>query len=228
MPGRFPWRTDSPPLVQEQRDQDQLNHNGRQMRFKSSKLAWTVAAVTVVCAVAVIWVVASDSPVGDPGAANPKSAAVDYDEALAGAPPALAELYANGDALIPGGQEALDEQLAALEGHPVVVNVWASWCGPCRAEFPHFQSVSAERGDEMAFLGVDAQDSDAAAETFLEDYPLPYPSITDPDREIWNELGLRGLPGTAFYDSRGELAYLKQGPYLSEEDLVADVERYAR
>lgn len=205
-----------------------MNHNGRQMRFRDSKFAWTAALVAAVCTVAVIWVVASDSPVGDPGAANPESAAIDYERALAGAPPALAELYAQGDVLIPGGPQALEEQLAALEGHPVVVNVWASWCGPCRAEFPYFQSVSADRGDEVAFLGVDAQDADAAAETFLEDYPLPYPSVTDPDREIWDDLDLRGLPGTAFYDAEGELAYLKQGPYLSEDELVADVERYAQ
>jgi thiol-disulfide isomerase/thioredoxin len=165
---------------------------------------------------------------GDPGAANPDSAATDYEAALAGAPKQLARLYADGDALLPGGLEAYEAKLAELRGRPVVVNVWASWCGPCRFEFPHFQRAAARFGDEVAFIGVDTQDSDAAAETFLDEFPVPYPSISDPDREVWNELELRGLPATAFYDSEGELAHLRQGPYSSEQDLAADIERYAR
>lgn len=164
---------------------------------------------------------------GDPGAGNPESKATDYEQALADAPPALAELYANGDEIVEGGAEEFEARLEALRGYPVVVNAWASWCGPCRLEFPDFQAVSAERGDEVAFLGVDVDDSTDAANEFLGELPLPYPSISDPDSEVKDELGLRGLPGTAFYDSSGELVYLKQGPYTSEEDLNADIDRYA-
>ena len=71
-----------------------------------------------------------------------------------------------------------------MKGYPVVVNQWASWCGPCRAEFPWFQNASAKYGKKVAFLGVDSQDSDDAAKTFLGEYPVPYPSYTDPDKEI--------------------------------------------
>ncbi len=109
---------------------------------------------------------------------------------------------------------------------PVVANVWASWCGPCRLEFPDLQAVSADRGDEVAFLGVDTDDSADAANDFLAELPLPYPSISDPDSDVRKELGLRGLPGTAFYDRDGNLVYLKQGPYLSEDDLNADIDKY--
>jgi cytochrome c biogenesis protein CcmG, thiol:disulfide interchange protein DsbE len=164
---------------------------------------------------------------GDSGAGNPESAAVDYKQALADAPPPLAKLYADGDALIPGGVDELHSQLAALRGHPVVVNAWASWCGPCRFEFPVFQKVAAAEGDRVAFLGVDSYDDDAAAETFLEELPLPYPSVTDPDKQIFDEWDLRGLPATAFYDSSGERAYVRPGPYSSEDDLIADIRRYA-
>lgn len=168
-----------------------------------------------------------DSSGGDPGAGNPESQATDYEKALAGAPAPLAKLYANGDEIIEGGADELHSQLEKLRGYPVVVNAWASWCGPCRLEFPDFQAVAAERGDEVAFIGADIDDSTDAANEFLSELPLPYPSVSDPDSEVKDELGLRGLPGTAFYDANGELVYLKQGPYTSEADLNADIDKYA-
>jgi len=165
---------------------------------------------------------------GGCGDDEPKSKAIDYEKALADAPPDLAELYAKEDALIPGGQNAFDDQLAGLRGYPVVANLWASWCIPCRDEFPEFQQAAAKFGERVAFLGVNTNDADAAAETFLEDFPLPYPSVTDPDEDVKRDLGVIGLPGTAFFDRGGELVYLKQGPYRTADELVADIKRYAR
>lgn len=162
---------------------------------------------------------------------NPESAATeeDFEEALADAPPGLAAIYEQGDALLDGGVPALEERIEALRGTPVVVNAWASWCGPCRFEFPHFQSQAIEHGTEVAFLGVDVDDAVEAAEGFLEDLPLPYPSYIDGTGEIhdaWN--ARRGLPITAFYDSDGELVHVREGPYFTEADLEADIERYAQ
>ncbi len=188
-------------------------------RILALALGVIVAVIVAACSLG--------SDEGDPGAGNPESKATDYEQALADAPPALAALYADGDQIIDGGLAEFDAQLEKLNGHPVVVNAWASWCGPCRLEFPDFQAVSAERGDEVAFLGVNVDDSTDAANEFLSELPLPYPSITDPDSEVKDELGLRGLPGTAFYDSGGELVYVKQGPYTSEADLNADIDKYA-
>jgi cytochrome c biogenesis protein CcmG/thiol:disulfide interchange protein DsbE len=198
------------------------------MGFRITKTAVIGLLGAAVCVAAAIYAISSSEGSGDPGAANPESAAVDYDAALADAPKPLADLYARGDALIPGGLDAYEAELAKLEGHPVVVNLWASWCGPCRAEFPFFQRVVAEYGERVAFLGVDSLDTDPAAETFLEEFPVPYPSVTDPDREVWDELGLRGLPGTAFYGPDGELEYLRNGPYTSEDELIAEIDRYTR
>ena len=157
------------------------------------------------------------------------SAAPDYEAAIAQAPPELAALYANGDELIEGGEEAYDSTLAAVEGYPAVVNNWASWCGPCREEFPHFQSQAAEHLDEVAFLGVDSEDSPEAYETFLRDSPIPYPSVADDDGKLpnWVSLSLVGIPNTLFYDSSGELVYTHQGPYEDEASLAADIEKYA-
>ena len=152
----------------------------------------------------------------------------DYAKALAGSPPPLAALHRQAGHLLPGGRDAYEERIAALRGYPVVVNVWASWCGPCRFEFPHFQSAAAKYGKRVAFLAVDSQDSDDAASTFLREAPVPYPSYTDPGEEIADSIGASlGLPDTAFYDRRGELVGLKQGPYRDAAELRADIERYA-
>jgi cytochrome c biogenesis protein CcmG, thiol:disulfide interchange protein DsbE len=151
----------------------------------------------------------------------------DYAKALAGAPAPLAALYRQGNELLPGGLDAYERRIAALRGYPVVVNAWASWCGPCRFEFPALQQASAEYGKRVAFLGVDSQDSTDEAVEFLGEEPVPYPSYSDPDEEIANEIGGRGLPATAFYDRQGELVFLQQKPYTEHSELRADIERYA-
>ena len=109
----------------------------------------------------------------------------------------------------------------------MVVNVWASWCGPCRLEFPDFQAVAAERGDEVAFLGVDTDDSTDAADDFLDELPLPVSERHRPRRRGQaTSSGSAAFPATAFYDAEGELVYLKQGPYMSEAELNADIDKY--
>jgi len=155
------------------------------------------------------------------------SPAPDY-SGLADSPPPLDVLYSQANDLLAGGTEAFDKQMAELKGHPAVVNVWASWCGPCRAEFPHFQDASANLGTEVAFLGVNSQDSESAAATFLEASPLPYPSFSDPDKATTESLEAgQGLPATAFFNAAGERTFTKIGPYTDEAELEADVNRYA-
>lgn len=151
----------------------------------------------------------------------------DYEKALAGAPAPLAALYEQANELLPGGTEAYEERLEQLRGYPVVVNVWASWCVPCRQEFPVLQKLSARYGKEVAFLGLNSEDSEDAAATFLREEPVPYPSYSDPDKDVFESLGARGFPDTAFYDRSGELVFLKQGPYRDEAELEADLRRYA-
>jgi thiol-disulfide isomerase/thioredoxin len=163
------------------------------------------------------------APGGDYGGSHP-----DYAKALAGSPPPLAALHRQADRLLPGGNAAYEKRLAGLRGYPIVVNVWASWCGPCREEFPILQKLSAHLGKKVAFLGVNSQDADDAAATFLREAPLSYPSYTDPHKEIVDAIGpFLGYPETAFYDRSGKLAYLKHGPYSHPSELEEDVHRYA-
>ena len=150
-------------------------------------------------------------------------------KALAGAPRPLAKLHEQGGRLLGGGAEAFRRRLAQLRGYPVVVNKWASWCPPCRAEFPFFQREAIKRGKKVAFIGVDSTDNDEDAAKFLKEFPVPYPSYRDPRLEVAAVFkGVAAFPSTAFYDSEGRLAYLKQGGYSSRDDLAEDIERYAR
>jgi cytochrome c biogenesis protein CcmG/thiol:disulfide interchange protein DsbE len=181
-----------------------------------------------VVAVAVALAVVGLPACGSSGGAGQGSKPPDYAKALAGAPGPLAALYEQGGELLSGGQEAFEKRLAELRGHPVVVNKWASWCGPCRAEFPFFQHLSAKFGKRVAFVGVDSNDSSSAARTFLKEFPVPYPSYSDPGQDIAQlTKATVGFPGTTFYDERGNIAYVRQGQYASEPDLAADIRRYA-
>jgi cytochrome c biogenesis protein CcmG, thiol:disulfide interchange protein DsbE len=154
----------------------------------------------------------------------------DLDQArqrLAGPPRPLADLHAQSNELLTGGKDAFQERLRGLKGHPVVINKWASWCGPCRAEFPIFQNVATDRGREIAFVGVDGRDKRPAATAFLERFPIPFPSYEDPDEDIARALDVpANFPATVFVDAEGERVFTHQGGYRSEADLIADIERY--
>jgi cytochrome c biogenesis protein CcmG/thiol:disulfide interchange protein DsbE len=148
---------------------------------------------------------------------------------LAGAPAPLAGLHSQANRLLDGGADAFERRLKKLRGYPVVVNKWASWCGPCRFEFPFFQKQAAKRAKTTAFIGVNSDDNDGEARKFLSDYPVPFPSYKDPKLEVAAVFNaVQAFPSTAFYDSKGELAFVHQGGYASEEKLAADIERYAR
>jgi thiol-disulfide isomerase/thioredoxin len=164
---------------------------------------------------------------GGPGEGEFDGSHPDYAKALAGSPGPLAALHEQGNELLDGGKDAYEQRLAELRGYPVVANVWASWCVPCRQEFPVLQTLSARYGKRVAFLGVNSEDSDDAAATFLREVPVPYPSFSDPDKKIAGSLGAVALPDTAFYDSSGQLVFFKPGPYRDESELEADVRRYA-
>ena len=198
----------------------------RDRTLPKSRLAVLAAASAI--AAALTFGACGGGEADDSGSGNPEAVASESElaDALAGAPPALADLYADANTVIEGGPEVFEEKLAELEGNPVVVNKWASWCGPCRYEFPFFQDAAIRRGKEIAFIGVNADDSTEAAETFLDELPLPYPSISDPENEIENQIKGFYFPSTAFYSAEGELLYTRQGPYDSAADLNAEITKY--
>jgi thiol-disulfide isomerase/thioredoxin len=132
------------------------------------------------------------------------------------------------DVYLKGGRDGF-ESFVAKQDKPVVVNKWASWCGPCRTEFPYFRDLARKHKGEVVFVGVNSNDNDGDARDFLADNPVPFKHFWDPKLEVAASFnGVQAFPTTAFYDRSGELAFVHQGGYQSEPQLEEDIERYAR
>jgi cytochrome c biogenesis protein CcmG, thiol:disulfide interchange protein DsbE len=130
---------------------------------------------------------------------------------------------------VPGGPDRFEKVLERERGMPIVVNKWASWCGPCRLEFPFFRDQAKKRKGDVLFIGVNSNDNRGDAEEFLKEEPVPYKHFEDPRLEIAAVFNaVQAFPSTAFYDSKGELAFVHQGGYASEDALAEDIDRYAR
>lgn len=113
--------------------------------------------------------------------------------------------------------------LVGLRGRPVVVNVWASWCGPCRVEAPLLQDAADEYGDRVAFLGVASRDEPDGAARFIERYGISYPNVFDDSGEVRRALGLRGFPTTYIFDAEGVGRATVIGG-ISEQQLAAQLD----
>lgn len=164
---------------------------------------------------------------GPRGTAGPRPAEREPSVDLAGGPrTALAANAAQADQLVGEGADDLKTRLAALRGHPVVVNQWGSWCPPCRAEFPYFAQMAAKYEDRVAFLGLDAADSRGAAEQFMREVPPGFPSIFDPDSEATRSLrGGRISPTTFLLDATGKQVDIRLGAYAGAADLERDIQQ---
>ncbi|MGA2319952.1 MAG: TlpA disulfide reductase family protein [Solirubrobacteraceae bacterium] len=147
---------------------------------------------------------------------------------LVGSPAPLAALHAQAGELLSGGESSLKARLAELRGRPLVINKWASWCQPCRAEFGAFQRASLSQGRTVAFIGIDSGDSSRAdALAFLRSFPVSYPSYYDQSGRLGETVtGSSFTPVTVFFNRHGG-EYIRQGPYPSSAKLEQDVRRYA-
>ncbi|WP_086830635.1 TlpA disulfide reductase family protein [Streptomyces sp. NRRL B-24572] len=104
--------------------------------------------------------------------------------------------------------------VADLKGKVVVLNVWGSWCGPCRAEAPHFAKVAKDlKGQDVEFVGLNTRDfNKQQALTFEEDYEVPYPSLYDPNGKLIlfgfpkGTLNPQAIPSTVVLDKEGKIA----------------------
>ena len=110
--------------------------------------------------------------------------------------------------------------LVGLRGKPVVVNIWASWCAPCRTEMPLLQEAADEYAGRAVILGVASNDDPRSAQQFLDDLGLTYPNVFDDTSEIRVALGLTAYPTTYVFGVDGEIRARVNGG-ISEQRLAS-------
>lgn len=205
---------------------DELPFSRMRPRLTKSALALLVAAAGLIV---VVVIGLSQAPKADTNPEKTDFSLVKARAQLAGSPAPLAALHAQSAQLLGGGESAVKARLKALKGHPVVVNKWASWCGPCRAEFPYLQQAATRYGRRIAFLGLNSGDSTDGAKSFLRKFPVPYPSYEDPREHAAQALKANtAYPITIFFDAAGRQVYLHQGYYPSQAALDEDLVRYLK
>ncbi len=108
-------------------------------------------------------------------------------------------------------------QMAGLTGRPRLVNIWASWCGPCRDELPWLQQ--ANESGEVDVLGVDAEDQAKSAGALLADLDVTFPSVYDPENQFAREIGIVTKPTTLFVSKEGEVVFVLPGAFASYDQM---------
>lgn len=165
-----------------------------------------------VATIAVLWLAAC----GDGGATAPRS------PVPAGNATTAALLPTDAQSLPEFDLATYERLLEELDGTPVLVNFWGSWCGPCRTEAAHLAAAHARFGDRVQFLGVDILDARESARAFMREFGWTYPSVYDPPGAIRDGLGLLGQPVTLFYAGDGSLVDRWAGP-IPEDELIRRV-----
>ena len=191
------------------------SEQNRQRRRRPRKLLLTAALAAAVALVAVGLSVASVTTAFNP-AAEPEGGL----RPLSGSrtrPLPLQTLPAFGD----GEPVALREYV----GKPLVLNFWATWCAPCVREMPMLRDMSQDASGQVAFLGVNVQDSATKATAFLEELNVEYDQASDPAGEYFRAAGGFGMPTTLLVDRDGVVRYQHTGE-LSAEQLASLLEAH--
>jgi len=116
------------------------------------------------------------------------------------------------------------EQLLATSDQPVLLNVWASWCGPCRSEAPLLREANAEFGDSVWFIGIDVRDRQEGAQGFITEFGLDgFTHLFDASGSVPASLGGFGVPLTFFFAAGGELSHLHSG-VIDERTLALQID----
>ncbi len=133
--------------------------------------------------------------------------------------PAYATVSLDGDSV----------SLAAQRPKVVLINIWATWCHPCRKEIPELRAIHAryrERGLELIGVSIDTDGSDDAIRTFMKDFDMTFPIWRDPDERISTQFLAVGVPATFLIDRKGILRWRKTGPIApGDSSLSVAIER---
>ena len=103
--------------------------------------------------------------------------------------------------------------LNTMQGRWVILNFWATWCAPCRAEMPALQAIANERSSDVALFGINMRESDDEIRAFMSRYRLSFPILTNPDDAIYNNYNLElGVPQTVIISPDGQVRWHQYGP----------------
>ncbi len=111
--------------------------------------------------------------------------------------------------------------LSELRGTTVLLNIFASWCGPCRAEAPHLAEVDRITGEEVVFIGLNMQENPQAVQEFKDEFGLEFPLILNHDGKLTQVYQPVGLPTSWFIDPQGIIRYVHAGPMTTDLLLAA-------
>lgn len=163
-----------------------------------------MAAISLTLVLGGAWVILSEAGVGT-GAVTTNGAVALEPAPIAGHPAPDFELT---------NMDGETVRLSDFEGKPVVLNFWATWCGPCRAEFPEFQEAAVENADRLVIVGINntSTDNPNAIPDFLDQFGITFPILLDNDREAVDAYNILGLPTTIFIDDKGVVNEVFTGP----------------
>jgi len=173
------------------------------------------------------------APVGPPDSKVSGDLAASKDAAGIEACPSAETREATGKHALPsvvlpclGGGTAV--RLSSLLGQPTLINVWASWCAPCRKELPLLERAHREFGDQVRVLGIDAGDPDASvAIALLDELGVTFPQVADSSMQTRGTLGYSGgLPLTIFVDAQGRMFGTERLPFRSYSDVAAALKKH--
>ncbi|WP_173058700.1 TlpA family protein disulfide reductase [Phytohabitans houttuyneae] len=187
-------------------------------------------SLRVAAAVLVLAVAGCDGSDGSAPAAEPSPPFADC-AGLTAPPPSAAPVALTGEGgplpevalpCFTGGQDMV---VSAIRG-PAIVNLWGSWCGPCREELPAFQRFAERAAGKVTVVGVDTRDSRSAASSLAADLGVTYPNLFDPSEQLRAKLGVTALPATLFVDRDGRVRHLYNSTALDDATLATLAARH--
>ena len=116
-----------------------------------------------------------------------------------------------------------DASLSDWQGKPIVLNFWATWCGPCRAEMPALQAAYDQYGGDLLVVGVEQGEENTVVGTFLDEFGITFPILLDTQMTVGRDYRILGLPTTFFIDSQGVIRRVHAGQ-LNSAILAAGIE----
>jgi cytochrome c biogenesis protein CcmG/thiol:disulfide interchange protein DsbE len=116
--------------------------------------------------------------------------------------------------------------LSAYRGKPILLNLWATWCGPCRAEMPYLQEVFEERlGEGLVLLTVNLREDETTVKQFMQTEGYTFMVALDRDGAVGNRYSIRGIPTTFFIDSAGVIRSIHIGSFSNKSQILAELEQ---